>query len=404
MFVAGCHRSGTSYLTSLLSEILEYERSSDMEQTVDNPRGYFESTFLGPLNESLLSLSGCTWDRPPLTPVNWTQGKYLEVATQKKSEFAEYSLSDSWVDKDPRLSITFPFYKHILLKRTSLLIPIRDPAEVALSLHYRDGFPLGKGLLIWYLYNRHCSRNIDIETDQIFSYEGLISSSSSELRKLILFSEMSLKDLRCSRDNFNIEEHVINAHARTTSSNLRRSKNVDEEIFLSSDNSKKLYAFCSELYKDLEESSFDLSTYQNLFIDIPTFVVDTYDFIFSDGEPSLEYMRVNGKPENLITNSVALSSECETGQYDRDQMIIKTFADLIESFHQSERLISGHLEKQDQFEKKFSSYFSSDEDLDLELHRLNEEILNLKNSFFWKISYPMRALLDLLKSLKQKIV
>ena len=77
MFVVGCHRSGTSYVSGLLSSLVDFSRPSDLDRTADNPRGYFESTLLRPLNDQLLAASGFSWDRPPLTPVHWSQDRFL---------------------------------------------------------------------------------------------------------------------------------------------------------------------------------------------------------------------------------------------------------------------------------------------------------------------------------------
>ena len=84
---------------------------------------------------------------PPLTPVHWSQGRYLLQAIRRKSDFESYALSESWVDKDPRLALTRSLYEHLLLKRVPCLCVIRNPLDVARSLWMRDGFSLRRVFL-----------------------------------------------------------------------------------------------------------------------------------------------------------------------------------------------------------------------------------------------------------------
>ena len=180
MFVVGCHRSGTSYLSGLLSDSVGCQRPSDLDRTVDNPRGYFESTLLRPFNDQLLDAAGYAWDRPPLTPVHWSQGRYLLQAIRRKSDFEGYALTESWVDKDPRLALTRPLYEHLLLKRVPCVFILRNPLDVARSLWLRDGFSMEKGLLIWFLYNRGCALGYQSDIDQLVSYESVLAGDVSQ--------------------------------------------------------------------------------------------------------------------------------------------------------------------------------------------------------------------------------
>ena len=50
--------------------------------------------FLRPFNDQLLSAAGFSWDRPPLTPVHWSQGRYLLQAIRRKPDFAGYALTE----------------------------------------------------------------------------------------------------------------------------------------------------------------------------------------------------------------------------------------------------------------------------------------------------------------------
>ena len=152
MFVTGCHRSGTSLLASLIHGLVTgqdpRERRGDLELKLENPLGFFESERLVEINDALLQVLGCQWDRPPLLPVSWDQSPLLEVLQPQRSRLESYALDNAWVDKDPRLCITYPAYLHILLRRIPLVVALRDPLAVATSLHARNGFSLNRGLVL----------------------------------------------------------------------------------------------------------------------------------------------------------------------------------------------------------------------------------------------------------------
>ena len=53
---------------------------------------------------------------PPLLPANWDK-PLLEALQHHRSNLSSYALENDWVDKDPRLCITYPAFMHILLRR-----------------------------------------------------------------------------------------------------------------------------------------------------------------------------------------------------------------------------------------------------------------------------------------------
>ena len=107
MFVTGCHRSGTSLLAALMHGLVTGQdprgRSGDLEIKLENPLGFFESECLVEINDSLLKLLGCQWDRPPLFPASWDQSPLLDDLQPHRSTLKAYALDHVWVDKDPRL-------------------------------------------------------------------------------------------------------------------------------------------------------------------------------------------------------------------------------------------------------------------------------------------------------------
>ena len=143
-----------------------------LDIALDNPRGFYESKRLLELNDELLSSIGSAWDRPPLLPPDWRSKDRIDQFCALRSSFMEQALDPRWVDKDPRLCITYAAFAHILLRRVALAAIGRDPLEVATSLYLRNGIPFEQGLAVWFLYNHHLAFHLQ-EGDQLFDYRQL---------------------------------------------------------------------------------------------------------------------------------------------------------------------------------------------------------------------------------------
>ena len=391
MFVAGCHRSGTSYVSSLLSDLVGWNRPGDLERTVDNPRGYFESTLLGPLNDALLNDAGFSWDRPPLAPLFWSQGRYLLRATQSKSEFEAYALGDRWVDKDPRLSLTFPFYRHLLLKRVDCVVPIRHPRDVAQSLFFRDGFSVEKSCLIWFLYNRSCSRFFDADADLLLSYEDLLAGSSEQLSRLQEWLRPKREELAEDELSLLISEK----HATCSAPDLRRNRGAKQWPESEPWAETGIVGYCFEVYRRLASTGFDPDVFKELFAVIPEHVVDRYDVLMSEGAPSLEFLHKH----TVIPHArppLALGSDLQTGQFARDEQIIRSFADLLETLHQLQNEVAnlGH-----QDVPHDSAVDPALEALQAELADAKEQLRLMRASRVWRVTEPLRRGLDRLRTL-----
>lgn len=152
---------------------------------LDNPEGFFESKLIVEVNQHLLSLVGGDWHRPPLVAPHWADPELLAACRHWRSRLKSYALSDAWVDKDPRLCITFPAYLHLLLCRPPLAAVLRDPLTVAASLYARDGFSIEAGLSLWFLYNHHLAYSLQ-QDDLLLTYSSLLSLASGEARPYVI--------------------------------------------------------------------------------------------------------------------------------------------------------------------------------------------------------------------------
>ncbi len=152
--IAGMHRSGTSALTRVLNIVGCDLPKTVMGENEFNRTGHWESDELVVLNDAILKSAGSNW-------YDWTSFNHDWYKSLKGEEFLwraqekfsqEYGDSALSVMKDPRICRILPFWQRTfdsLGIETRIVIPIRNPYEVATSLARRDGFEVSYGLLLW---------------------------------------------------------------------------------------------------------------------------------------------------------------------------------------------------------------------------------------------------------------
>lgn len=150
LFVAGMHRSGTSFLgecCGALGLTLPQDRGGPAS---DNPRGHFEPLAVVALNDAILGRAGALWQRigtPALPPAD--DALFAQIDAAIASSFGD---APRIMVKDPRLSLTLPLWRawaEARGTRAAVLIALRDPREAAHSLARRDGMDPDAAILSW---------------------------------------------------------------------------------------------------------------------------------------------------------------------------------------------------------------------------------------------------------------
>ena len=313
------------------------QRRGDLELKLENPLGFFESERLVEINDVLLEELGCQWDRPPLLPACWDKPPLLDSLHPHRSRLSVYALERSWVDKDPRLCVTYSAYLHILLRRIPLVISLREPLAVATSLYARNGFSMNRGLVLWWIYNHHMAAQLCSE-DLLIPYSDLLNFDDQSFQQCLgPFLEFH-KHSRPSDDHvraliatlirpeFNRAEDVINAESRARVHPL-------------------LLGVCERTYEIIVSASDKITSYQEHFNSLPRAVL-----------------------------------ECSA----RDQLLPEADFSLLQR-----RLHSLESETQN-----LAFYLEQREQDCASLHR---QLSDLQSSHSWKITAPIRALLDFFK-------
>jgi len=190
--VLGIPRSGTSLTARLLNLLGVYLGNPDhlLGPSPSNEAGHWENVHLLAINEALLARLGGSWDRPPPLPPGWEDRPDLadlraQAAVMLAGEFREATL---WGWKDPRNTLTFPFWKALVPGLQGVLC-VRHPVAVALSLQARNGFPPARSFRLWWTYNRVALRYLTASQSRwtVVFYEDCLEQPTRALARLASF-------------------------------------------------------------------------------------------------------------------------------------------------------------------------------------------------------------------------
>lgn len=179
VIVVGMHRSGTSALTRVLDILGVDLGSADdlLGPKEDNPDGFWENRHLVQAHDDLIARMGGRWDEPPLLDQlasiddfdEWV-GRCANVVESFEGEFPGF--------KDPRASLLLPLW-NIIWPNAKVVVTVRRPQAVALSLEKREGFEAEKSAQLWLRYNFEA---LSMASDPIVArFEDLIEEPSATI-------------------------------------------------------------------------------------------------------------------------------------------------------------------------------------------------------------------------------
>ncbi len=158
VLILGMHRSGTSLLANLLSE-LGFNLGTDLMAPDEwNESGYWESKSILTIHEKILKALNLTWDDPSLAlplPEGWMSRPEIQSLRHELVEIIrkEVERTDSiFAVKDPRTAVLLPLWDEILNELgvdPVCLLAIRHPASVAASLKKRNNLSASHAQLLW---------------------------------------------------------------------------------------------------------------------------------------------------------------------------------------------------------------------------------------------------------------
>jgi GT2 family glycosyltransferase len=186
--IAGAHRSGTSMVTRLLHGCGLYLGPKDalMPPQADNPDGFWEHLGFVALNDELLEALGGAWDLPPKINENLSDERLDPLRMKARLLIEGFHSAQMWGWKDPRNSLTLPFWENFLPGLKTLII-VRNPLEVAYSMRKRNGTSYAFGLRLWEIYNRRLIEAAGKHDQLVTRYDLFFENAEKELKRIANF-------------------------------------------------------------------------------------------------------------------------------------------------------------------------------------------------------------------------
>ncbi len=178
VIVTGMHRSGTSATARVVDAFgLTAGAGQMMGPAPDNPRGFFERRDVAEFNDAWLRRLGGSWWAPPATTaLTWQHldDGELEQARGQLDLFAAEGAP--WYSKDPRTALLLPLWDRLALRQHPLIICLRHPGEVAVSLGLRNGVSTRRALALWHAYTAAAVNHAATRPALVIDYAAFLAA------------------------------------------------------------------------------------------------------------------------------------------------------------------------------------------------------------------------------------
>lgn len=213
VIILGGYRSGTSLTANLLAAAGAYVDNS-IAADDRNPHGFFESRAVVEINRLILGYLGVTFKWVPKFEPTWPLApklnRYRERARRVVSELEQYPV---WVMKDPRFSITLPFWLPLFDRPIRTVLCLRNPLDVVIS-GGESRRTTSLDLWAWYEYFTHAIRNTAGKPRFISCYESYFDSRrASQIAQLMEFVGLTPRVELESIVDFDLHRHAASLRA-----------------------------------------------------------------------------------------------------------------------------------------------------------------------------------------------
>ena len=162
-----------------------------------NTDGYWEHVKFGYLNDEILNELGAAWDSPPPATADWQRvGALSRIRDKADALLEEFKACEPWGWKDPRTSLTLPFWLE-LCPDLKVIICIRNPLEVAVSLKRRGASSYTFGIRLWSLYNRRLLACLNPSQRLVIHYASVLSQPQREVGRMLDFLNVEIGRASC---------------------------------------------------------------------------------------------------------------------------------------------------------------------------------------------------------------
>lgn len=197
--VLGSPRTGTSFTTSLLHD-LGYHVDAGLKDRF-NERGYWENFYVVTINDVILNHFGGVLETPPKLPEGWEQSNFVKrLDNHAVGIIAKAKHHESWALKDPRFSLTLPYWKRFLPLDTVFLVCLRRPELAAMSMNRTFGMNIETAVKLWSFYTTQALKNTEGSQRLLIDYDDYYTNFSDLW--IQIKETLGITDYQSSSKNF----------------------------------------------------------------------------------------------------------------------------------------------------------------------------------------------------------
>jgi len=213
VLVSGMHRSGTSMLGQWVSTLGIVPGDGALyEANPANPRGLYERHDVVDFNDRWLGVLGGSWWAPPnVKEQTWRSIDPKELERDRQSLDVFHPDNSGWFVKDPRLSLLLPLWDRLALQRLPVLIGVREPRDVAMSLNVRNGMTLRRGLALWVAYNHEIFCHLAGRRSLVVDLSTGFEDATSAVKAVAVFlagQELPVHEHEIQRTGAGVESYL----------------------------------------------------------------------------------------------------------------------------------------------------------------------------------------------------
>jgi hypothetical protein len=202
----------------------------------DNQAGFWESKDLEKIHDEMLSAAGSSWDDWSAFSSDWIGSDVARGFKERLLQFLrdDFGSSKLFVIKDPRICRFIPLWLEILKNfgaKTRIVIPVRNPLEVAASLNQRNGLSPEKSYLMWLRHMLDAEHETRSLPRAIVHYDSLVKNSQKTVQTILDRAKLSFVG-RSNRATLEIDRFVSISHRHhmRDENDLRISNDVIEWV------------------------------------------------------------------------------------------------------------------------------------------------------------------------------
>jgi hypothetical protein len=371
IFIIGMHRSGTSLVANLLNKAGAFLGESDdlLPPNFDNRYGFYENKEFVEINDKILEKFGLQWDSAKTPDFE----KKIDLKKEKElaNEFIkEISSGHNVVAfKDPRATLTLPFWRDIIDVDIKVLFVRRNPLEICASLKKRNNFSKKKSLTIWENYKRQGLKNIEGLDTLFVNYDDILDNPFPNFVRMLKFLDVEYNESILKKMYFTLDPEV--KHSTYSNKDFMEDEEITEE-------QKELLKTFDKKYKEQLQSD----PIEEIDIKVPA-------------EEKNEYLK------KKISKIGKQLDNCR-----RDYSIKKVEA--IELTNQNQELTNQNQELKNQNEhlnttlsERNKELKNQNEHLNTTLSERNKELEKIHNSKSWKLTQPIREFAKIVRAPKK---